>query len=72
MTTQHRAHQNVSLDYCLRFGHLPPADLTTARNVLDHILRHARQAAFEPHEIAAVDAAERNARAALAAAEVTA
>lgn len=68
MTTQHPARQNVSLDYCLQFGHLPPADLTTARNALEGLIDHARRSAFEPHEIAAVDAAERNARAALAAA----
>ena len=61
-------HNNVSLDWCLQFGHQAPADLCTARNVLSHLLDHARQSAFTAEELAAVDAAEKNCRAALAAA----
>lgn len=59
-------HHNVSLDWCLNYGAQRPADLSTARNVLDHILSHARQSAFTADEVAAVDAAERNAAAMLA------
>ena len=65
-------HHNISLDWCLQFGHQAPADLITARNVLDHIVGHARQSAWTAEELAAVEAAERNCRAELAAAVVIA
>lgn len=51
---------NIGLDWCLRWGHLPPHDLRTARNVLESILPHARRSAFAPEEIKACDDAERN------------
>lgn len=59
-------HHNISLDWCLTYGHRPPYDQRTARNVLDCIVGHARQDAYTPEEVAAVDAAERNAKAMLA------
>ena len=61
-------HHNISLAWCLDYGHQVPADECTAQNVLDHILRHARQSAFTDDEVLAVDAAERNALAMLEAA----
>jgi hypothetical protein len=62
------SNHNVSLDWCLNYGHQQPADMRTARNVLSCILSHARQSAFTPEELAAVEAAERNARSMLEAA----
>ena len=65
-------HHNISLDWCLKFGHLEPVDLRTARNVLDHLLSHARQSAFTAEEIRACDDAERNCAKALGRAVVIA
>lgn len=60
------AHHNISLAWCLEYGQGRPADHCTARNVLSCIVSHARQSAATPAEVAAVAAAEANARCMLA------
>lgn len=59
-TKQAKRGHNIGLDWCLTWGHLPPADLRTARAVLESILPQARASAFTPEEIKACDDAERN------------
>jgi len=71
-TKQAGCSHNISLDWCLRWGHLPPVDLRTARNVLESILPHARRSAFSPEEVKACDDAERNCTEALRRAAVIA
>jgi hypothetical protein len=44
---------------------LPLRDVRTARNVIDHLIGHAREAAFLPEELASCDQVERQARALL-------
>ena len=40
---------------------LPLRDVRTARNVIDHLIGHAREAAFMPEDLAACDQVERQA-----------